>query len=113
ARRERPVHPVVEGQVGLVVPAHGAATGGIGGVDVGLGEAVHGAVVVLRVAAVPGVVEVGDLAVGRLVEVADGRRVGVEGVGVGGVGRLALHLGLALAVQLAQVVIRRPVLLHH
>src|SRR5207302_4143609 len=67
ARGEGVVEAVVEGQVGLVVVPHGAAARGVGGVLIGLGEAVHGPVVVLGVAAVPAVVEVGRLAVAGLV----------------------------------------------
>ena len=60
--------------------------------------------------AVPGVVEVRGLTERRLVEGQDdsgrGVRIGVAGVGLG------LERGLALGVELAQVVIGRTVLLH-
>ena len=61
--------------------------------------------------AVPRVVEVRGLARRRLVEGNDQISVGVERVGVAG-GGLGLVGGLALGVELAEVVVRGAVLLH-
>ena len=62
--------------------------------------------------AVPRVIEVGALAVLGLVEDADRGRAGVRGVGVGSVPRHRPGAPLPLVVELAEVVVEGPVLLH-
>ena len=75
--RELPVEPVVEGQIMLVVVAHRAAAAGIVGEKlVGRSEAVHRATVPFPVRPVPGMIEVGDLAVAVLMERPNGGTAG-------------------------------------
>ena len=109
--RELVREAVVEGQHALVVVAHRAAAGRVGGIDVRGREAVHRAAVPLLVRSVPRVVEVRDGALLRDLERRDGvHRVRRVGVARGG---LDDRRGLALVVQAAEVRVVRPVLLHH
>ena len=96
----------IEGQVAARVVAHGATATGVVGVDVLGGEAVHHGVVPLPVRPVPGMVEVGHLAVALLAERLD--RIAAQRIGIGRAPRRTV-----LGPQAPEVVIVRAVLLHH
>src|SRR5439155_27317298 len=113
AHREGAVQGVVEGQVRLIVKTHRAAAGRIARADgVGRREAVHPATVDLAVGAVPGVVEIGYLAVVGLVKDSDRAPIRISGIGITGAAGLRNGPWLSLEVESSEIAVERAVLLH-